>query len=209
MKMVINMYFRENLRALRRIYKTSQDELAKFLGYKSFTTIQKWEDGTSIPPMPVIQKLANFFELPIEDMINKNLSRDIVELQPVPVLGTVKTGLGLFAEENISGYEYVAGNDELREYFYLNVVGDSMKNVRIMEGDCVYIRRQDSVENGEIAVVLLENNEVTLKRVFFKKDEMILQPENDDYKPMVFSKEEIEEKGIKIIGKLIHNKIKY
>ncbi|MEG0177792.1 LexA family protein [Anaerorhabdus sp.] len=203
------MYFRENLRTLRRIYKTSQDELAKFLGYKSFTTIQKWEDGTSIPPMPIIQKLSNFFQIPMEDMINLNLARDVIDAKAVPVLGTVKTGLGLFAEENITGYEYVASNDSLDEYFYLNIIGDSMKNVRIMEGDCVYIRRQDSVENGEIAVVLLENNEVTLKRVFFKKDQMILQPENDAYKPMVFTKEEIEEKGIKIIGKLIHNKIKY
>ncbi|MEA4874024.1 MAG: S24 family peptidase [Anaerorhabdus sp.] len=203
------MNFRENLRTLRKINKTSQDELARFLGYKSFTTIQKWEDGTSIPPMPIIQKIASFFSIPLEDMINRNLSKEVIEMKPVPILGTVKTGLGLFAEENILGYEYVAENEALKEYFYLNVIGDSMKNVRIIEGDCVCIRRQDSVENGEIAVVLLENNEVTLKRVFFKENKMILQPENENYSPMIFTQEDIEEKGIKILGKLVHNKIKY
>lgn len=203
------MYFRKNLRTLRRIYKTTQDELAENLGYKSFTTIQKWEDGTSIPPMPIIQKLADYFKLPIEDFINKNLSNDIVELQEIPVLGTVQSSSEVFAKENFASYKYVACNDELNVYFYYNVVGDSMKNVRILDGDCVYVRRQNSVENGEIAVVYLGNNEISLKRVIFENDKMILQPENERYEVMIYTNKEIEENGIKILGKLIHNEIRY
>lgn len=204
------MFFKENLKLLRKRNKLSQDELAATLGYKSFTTIQKWEDGTSMPNASMIQKIALYFSLSIEEFLNNNLAVNFVETLPIPILGTVRTGPGIFAEENITGYEYVISNEALSgEYFYLNVVGDSMKNMRILEGDVVYIRKQASVENGEIAVVYLGDNEVTLKRVIFDEDKMILQPENERYEPMIFTKKEIDEHGIKILGKLIHNKIRY
>lgn len=169
------MYFKENLRYLRKKYHITQNDLAEKFGYKSFTTIQKWEDGTSMPKMSILQQLADFFNLTIERLINQDLTRDEMSGVRVPVLGSVKAGYDHLAEQIVEDYEWVSP-DEARggEYFYLDVVGDSMKNARIEEGDRVYIHRQNSVDNGQIAVVLLENDEVTLKRVFYKDGDMIL-----------------------------------
>ena len=157
------MYFKENLRYLRKKYHITQNDLAEKFGYKSFTTIQKWEDGTSMPKMSILQQLADFFNLTIERLINQDLTRDEMSGVRVPVLGSVKAGYDHLAEQIVEDYEWVSP-DEARggEYFYLDVVGDSMKNARIEEGDRVYIHRQNSVDNGQIAVVLLENDEVTL-----------------------------------------------
>ncbi len=204
------MFFKENLRCLRHLNRESQDELAEHLGYRSFTTIQKWEDGTSIPSMPVIGRIAEHYHVPLDVFCNENLSEIMVPQKKVPVVGTVKTGYGLLAYQNISGYEYVPESETGSGiYFYLDVVGDSMKNARILEGDRVYCRQQSTLENGDIGVILLENEEVTLKRVFFKKNKMILKPENETMAPIEFSDEEIQQKGIQILGKLIHNKISF
>ena len=204
------MFFKENLRYLRRKYHISQNELADQFGYKSFTTIQKWEDGTSMPKMSVLQRLADFFNLSIEKLINEDLTCQEGSGERIPVLGTVKAGYDLFADQVVEGYEWVSAEEARRgEYFYLDVVGDSMKNARIEEGDRVYIRRQNSVDNGQIAVVLLENDEVTLKRVFYKDGNMILQPENDDYEPIIIPFKDVMDRKVQILGRLIHNKISY
>lgn len=201
------MYFKENLRLLRKKNSISQNEIANALGYKSFTTVQKWEDGTSMPSMGKLQKLAGILGVALDDLINKNLS--IINYVPIPVVGTIRTGPAIFAQQNISEYEYV-NIEEAKdgEYFYLDVVGDSMKDIRILEGDRVYIKKQSTLENGEVGVVLIED-EATLKRVFYDKDKLVLKSENEAYEPMVFTRKDIDEKNIKVLGKLIHNKIKY
>ena len=131
-------------------------------------------------------------------------------LHQVPVLGTVRTGPGILAVENIQGWEYVPDSEKgSGEYFYLSVVGDSMINARIMEGDLLYCRKQSTIEHNEIAVVLMDGEEATCKRVLFKDDQIVLQPENPDYEPMVFTQEEINQGKVKIIGKVLHNKIKF
>ncbi len=207
---VIKMHFKDNLRYLRHSKKDSQNDLAHLLGYKSFTTIQKWEDGTSLPSLSVIKKVAEYYGVTLEAMCNDDLTNQIVNMVQVPILGEVKAGYGLWAQEHISGYELVRESEaSYGSYFYLEVVGDSMKNVRIYDGDLVYCRSQSTLEHNEIGVILLENNEVTLKRVHYKEDTMILKPENDTIKELVYTAKEIKEKGITILGKLIHNKIMY
>lgn len=204
------MYFKENLRYLRKKYHITQNDLAEKFGYKSFTTIQKWEDGTSMPKMSILQQLADFFNLTIERLINQDLTRDEMSGVRVPVLGSVKAGYDHLAEQIVEDYEWVSPDEAWGgEYFYLDVVGDSMKNARIEEGDRVYIHRQNSVDNGQIAVVLLENDEVTLKRVFYKDGDMILQPENDAYEPIVVPLKDVMDRRVQILGRLVHNKIRY
>lgn len=204
------MYFKENLRYLRKNFHISQNDLAERFGYKSFTTIQKWEDGTSMPKMSILQQLAEYFNVTIEKLINQDLTQEEVSGARIPVLGTVRAGYNHLAEQNIQEYEWV-NPEEARggEYFYLDVVGDSMKNVRIEDGDRVYIRRQNTVENGQIAVVLLENEEVTLKRVFYRDGNMVLQPENDDYEPIIVPLKDVMDRRVQILGRLVHNKIRY
>ena len=78
----------------------------------------------------------------------------------------------------------------------------------IYEGDDVFVRRQSSVAQGDIAVIMIED-EATLKRVYFKENQLVLQPENDKYEPMTFTPEQIEQKRIMIIGKVLHNRISF
>lgn len=203
------MYFKDNLRFLRKKEGHSQENLAQLCGYKSFTTIQKWEDGTSVPSMKTLHKLSELYHIDLNHLMMDLLNESHIT-KVAPVLGVVQGGSGVYAEENILDYENLAFDEVAgKDYFYLDVVGDSMINARILPHDRLYIHSQNKVENGEIAIVLLENNEATVKRIFFKEDKMILQPENENYQPRIYSLQEVEEKGIRIIGKVLHNKIKY
>jgi repressor LexA len=196
------MTLKDRLRQLRKQAGYSQEELAKRFGYKSFTTIQKWEDGTSTPPMPVLQQLATLYHVSFQQLLGENDT-----LVSIPVLGVVRGGLPIDAyEQEIDSYPTEV--DEPGEYFYLRVVGDSMINARIYEGDDVFVRRQSSVAQGDIAVIMIED-EATLKRVYFKENLLILQPENDKYEPMTFTPEQIEQNRIMIIGKVLHNRISF
>ena len=204
------IYFKENVRFLRKLKGKSQNEFADDLGYKSFTTIQKWEDGTSYPSLPVVSQIADYFQVSLEMLVYVNLASIMSHVHAVPVLGTVRTGPGILAVENIQGWEYVPESEyDGKEYFYLSVVGDSMINARIKEGDLLYCHRQSTIENNEIAVVLINDEEATCKRVLFKKDSIVLQPENPDYEPMVFTSEDLQQGKIRIIGKVLHNKIRF
>jgi repressor LexA len=196
------MALKDRLRQLRKQAGYSQEELAKRFGYKSFTTIQKWEDGTSTPPMPVLLQLATLYHISFQQLLGENDT-----MVSIPVLGVVRGGLPIDAyEQEIDNYPTAV--DEPGEYFYLRVVGDSMIDARIYEGDDVFVRRQSSVAQGDIAVIMIED-EATLKRVYFKENLLILQPENDKYEPMTFTPEQIEQNRVMIIGKVLHNRISF
>jgi len=194
------MEFKENLRFLRRTSKMSQDELAEKLGYKSFTTVQKWEDGSAFPRVKTLNKMADIFNVDVDHLLNLNLRNQQVA---VPIIGEVKAGYDLYADEVIYGYEY-CDNKEYGpgEYFYLKVKGDSMINDRIQEGDIVYVKRQDYLDDKDIGVFLLDNNEVTIKRIKINDNDVILKASNNNYDDRHFKFDEIQ-----ILGKVIHNKV--
>ena len=194
------MYFKENLRYLRKTNHMSQDELAERLGYKSFTSVQKWEDGTAFPRVATLNKLGEIFDVDVDHLLNMNLTASQVA---VPILGEVKAGYDMYANEDICGYEY-CNNEEYGpgEYFYLKVKGDSMIDLRIGEGDIVYVHKQDYLSDREIGVFLLDNNEVTIKRVSFNDDSITLKAANDSYPDRTFAPEEV-----RILGKVLHNKV--
>jgi repressor LexA len=199
------MAFKDNLRALRKQKGLSQQDLAAQFDYKSFTTIQKWEDGTSFPPSETLRRLADFFRVSMDQLMGET-QEDAVS---VPILGIVRGGPLRLAEQEVIGQEWV-DRSEARggEHFYLEVTGNSMIGARIFPGDLVYVKRQNQIENGQIGVVLV-GDEATLKRVYFEGDRMILRAENEAYAPMIFSKEEIDEKPVRILGRVLHNKIKF
>ena len=197
------MDFKEKIKKYRKERGLSQEDLAVQFGYKSFTTIQKWEDGSSTPPVKVIRQLAEFFGVSTEDLLNESAQIAI------PILGTVRGGPLRFAQEEWLGQELVPLDETVGgEYFYLEVIGDSMIGSRIYPGDLVYVKRSSVVNSGTIAVVLV-NDEASLKRVFFKGSTMVLHSENPKYEDMVFSAQEIEAKDIQIIGEVLHSKIRF
>lgn len=120
------------------------------------------------------------------------------EMRKVPLVGTIACGKPILATENIE--DYVSIPKDLAGDFALTCKGDSMINARIFDGDIVYIRQQNTVENGEIAAVLIDG-EATLKRVKLLPDRIILEPENPLYDPMVFRGEEMN--TVRILGKAV------
>lgn len=195
-----SMEFKENLRFLRYANNMSQDELADKLGYKSFTTVQKWEDGSAFPRVKTLNKIADIFNVDVNHLLNLNIRANQT---PVPILGEVKAGYDMYADENIMGYEYVNNNEFASgEYFYLRVKGDSMKDLRICDGDIVFVKKQDYIEDKEIGVFLLDNNEVTVKKALIDKDGITLKAGNDNYPDRKFKPEDVQ-----ILGRVIHNKV--
>lgn len=194
------MEFKDNLRYLRKITKMSQDDLAEKLGYKSFTTVQKWEDGSAFPRVSTLKQIADIFNVDVDHLLNLNIRTSQVA---VPILGEVKAGYDLYANEDIYGYEY-CNNSEYGpgEYFYLKVKGDSMINERIGQGDIVYVKKQDYLDDKDMGVFLLDNNEVTIKRALFSKDGITLHAANEKYPDRKFKSDEV-----KILGKVLHSKI--
>ena len=117
----------------------------------------------------------------------------------LPVLGVIRAGEPLYAQENVVGYEPV-NPDFLRsgEYFFLKVVGDSMKNCGISNGSFVLVRKQETVENGEVGIVMVDEENATVKRVYVNGDYVILQSDNPAFPPKTFPIE-----GVSVIGKVV------
>ena len=194
------MEFKSNLRYLRRINKMSQDELADKLGYKSFTTVQKWEDGTAFPRVSTLGKIAEIFDIDVDHLLNLNIRTDKVA---VPILGDVKAGYDLYVNEDIYGYEYCNNKEYGKgEYFYLKVKGDSMVDLRICDGDIVYVKKQDYIDEKDIGVFLLDNNEVTIKKASFNKNGITLKAANKKYPDRKFKNDEV-----KVLGRVLHSKV--
>ena len=118
------------------------------------------------------------------------------EMRKVPLIGSIACGAPILAQEHIE--DYVDIPKHILADFALTCKGDSMINARIFDGDIVYIRQQDTVENGEIAAVLIDS-EATLKRVKIYDDRVILEPANPLYDPLVFRGEEMN--AVRILGK--------
>lgn len=146
-------------------------------------------------------------------MINKNKSmvQDDIDLykydnilpittQKIPFLGSVACGQPIYAEEDKESYIVLGTN--IKADFCLRAQGDSMIGARIHDGDIVYVRKQEAVDNGEVAVVLI-GDEATLKRVYYypDKQKLLLQPANPKYEPFIYVGDELDQ--IRILGKAV------
>lgn len=117
----------------------------------------------------------------------------------LPILGTIRAGLPMAAEEQPEGWMEAAGADPA-EHFYLRVTGDSMVNAGIRPGDLVLLRRQDTAENGQIVACLVDGEDATLKRFRRQRDMVLLQPENPAYEPKLIPVREFETGAARIVG---------
>ena len=123
-----------------------------------------------------------------------------IRRRAVPMLGSVACGEPVYAEQDFCGYE-LAG-EGVDADFCLRASGDSMIGARIYDGDIVFVKAQDSVEDGQIAVVII-GEEATLKRFYYDRpgQKVILTPENPRYAPLVFSGEELD--TVRILGRAV------
>lgn len=190
----------QKLRELRKIEGWTQEEVAKKLGV-SKQTYSHYENETRRPSLDTIQELASVYQVNIDDIFASEKISDVV---PVPIIGRISCGGGNLAFEEIEGYEptpkeWLHGG----EHFYLKAKGDSMIGARIFDGDLLLIRKQDIIEDGEIAAVLIDD-EAFLKRIYRNGETIVLQSENNAYPPIF-----CPPANAKIIGKLKMNVIKY
>lgn len=162
------------------------------------------------PTIPQLKKLASGLGMSMMDMLElvDDMPIDIVsefpgiipmpEMRKIPLIGSIACGAPVLAEEHIEDYLNIPR--QIHADFALTCKGDSMINARIFDGDVVYIRQQDTVENGQIAAVLIDG-EATLKRVRLHPDRIILEPENPLYDPLVYRGEEMN--TVRILGKAV------
>lgn len=125
----------------------------------------------------------------------------------IPILGRISAGLPLYAEEHIEGYTYTELNGGA-EYFALRVTGDSMTAARIHDGDTLIVRRQDIVENGQIAVVIVGDDEATVKRFYKNGNSVTLMPQstNPVHQPQIY---DTSATHIRVIGLVVKNEITF
>ena len=205
--MVIKM--KDKIKTLRKSLGYSQEELAKIINVHQ-TAVSQWEQGRTTPDIETIKKLASLFNVSVDYLLDRsNAPANPIDpftfsnIQPVkkhriPLLGEIACGEPIFADEDFEGFI----ESDIEADFALRCNGDSMTGARIMDGDIVLIKKQDMVENGQIAAVIIEN-EATLKRVYYypKDGKLILNPENPAYAPLVYVDEELNQ--IRILGRAV------
>lgn len=201
----------EIIRSLRQRKGLSQEDLGKLVGVKR-AAINKYETGLVVNlRRDMIQKLANALNTTPtvimgwedEDGNILNLPSNLEKMpsmNQVPLVGQIACGTPILAEENIT--DYIDLPAHIRADFALTCKGDSMIGAGIQDGDVVYIRQQPEVENGQIAAVIVgDNNEATLKRFYRIGDTVTLNPENPTIAPMVFVGDEMN--NIRIVGRAV------
>ena len=131
------------------------------------------------------------------NLINTENSKNKNSIISIPILGKIAAGLPIEAiSDNTNYIELPETLLKKGEYFILNVEGDSMIEAGIFDGDQVVIRKANDANNGEIVVALIDNNEATLKRIFKRGQQVALQPENSNYKTVIYGPDRIQIQGV-------------
>ncbi len=197
-----------NLKKLRKEKRLTLEELATALG-TSRQTIYKYENGIiNNIPAEKVELLANILGVSPSRLMGwgtdaksyTDMGIMPISTKRLPILGSIACGEPIYASEEHESF--AAADDKIDADFCLRASGDSMVGARIFDGDIVFIRAQDAVDNGEIAAVII-NDEATLKRVYYypNEEKLVLSPENPRYAPLVYVKDELDR--IKIIGKAV------
>jgi len=200
----------QQIKSLRKVRGLSQAALAFRLGLTQ-QAVAKWEADRSSPDLPMLVKLASVLEIEPDQLLGTLANAFDIrpympdEQKPVPILGVVRAGYGLPADEEDQGLELASVSDPSR-YFYLVVQGDSMEP-GIRDQDLALIRKQSTLEDGDLGVVVYGDGEGTIKRYHKKGPTVALQAFNPAYETVILSGEELEK--MYIIGKVIETKTRW
>ncbi len=202
----------QRIKQRREALKMTQEELGASLRLNK-SSIQRYESGqVKNIKLPIIQAISEKLDVDPMWLVGKtdvighsNSTFSQFDFSPlhrkrIPLLGEIACGEPIYANEDRESY-VMAGTD-INADFCLIAKGDSMKGARILNGDIVFIRKQDMVDNGEIAAVVIDD-EATLKRVNYYPDKnlLILKAENPKYPDQIYTNEQLD--TVKILGKAI------
>ena len=199
-----------NIKRIRERYGLNQVQFAQIAGV-SDKAVSTWANDLKIPRMGAIQKIADHFGIKKSDII-EDQSKEIgsyddlppyalpVASKRIPLIGAIACGEPILAQADIDTFAVVGSAVECD--FALRCQGDSMINARIYDGDVVFIKKQEFVDDGTIAAVLLDD-EATLKRVYKLADGRVeLRAENPKFKSIIVGGED-ETRTFRILGKAV------
>lgn len=196
--------FKERLAAVMAEKNVKAAELSRRTGI-SKPRLSQYKNGVYVPKADAICTIARAlgvseaYLMGNSDSPHPEISEN-AKFKVLPIIGEIACGTPVFVNEEDDGLVYTDADTDAD--FCLIAKGDSMKDARINNGDTVFIKKTDTVNNGEIAAVII-NDEATLKRVYYypESGKLMLIPENNSYEPMVFTGEELNR--IRIIGKAV------
>lgn len=188
----------------------TDDEL-NTMATRKRSTVANWLNDRTEPDSQTLAALASIFDVSVDYLIGRPENSVAVSggAKKLPIIGTVKAGADGLAYQEMLGYEY-ADNEDIpngSNYFWLKVKGESMINEGILPGDLALVREQPQISSGELAVVVVDGEEGTLKRVYFEGASVILQSANPSFPPRIFVGEKAND--LRIAGKVVATKRKY
>lgn len=195
------------LKILRKEFNYTQKDMGKLLDITP-SAYGFYEQGRNTPTIDILEKMANLFSVSIDYLMGNDDIRlknevKIDNVVKLPVLGSVRAGVGGLAVEEVIGYEYAFNiPTDASDYFYLKVKGDSMEP-KISEGDLALVKKQCDVESGELAIVLINGDEGVIKKIVKTENHTVeLHSFNPYYPVRTFSGAALQD--LTIIGKVIN-----
>lgn len=201
----------KRIKELRIENDITQKELAEYLNLTP-KMISFYELGQRVPPSDIIIKLSKKFNVTTDYLLGSSDLRYPNEVhlprenKKIPIIGTVRCGPNGLAFEYIDDYVFVDSSlvGDIRAF---HCKGDSMTGIGIFDGDTAIVRIQEAVENGELAVVVINGDEGTLKRVRLQSGVIVLESGNATYPPRIFAGAEMN--NVKVVGKVIEIRRKF
>lgn len=202
------------LKELRKSKGLSQTDFARRFGVAQ-NTVSNWENENRVLDTSTANAIADFFDVSVDYLLGRESAPDGPPApsrpgsQWIPVLGRVAAGTPIEAVEDILDYEEIdAQTAASGDCFALKIKGHSMEP-KISDGDVVIVRKQDDCDSGDTAVVLVNGDEATVKRIKKEPAGLMLIPSNPAYEPKFYSKDEIAALPVKIIGKVVELRAKF
>lgn len=174
------------------------------------STFTDWKKGRSVPKADKLKSLADYFDvsigyfLDVEEVSAESFSK---RQKPVPIIGEIRAGQPIITNETLIGHEN-ADVDDADEYFFLQICGDSMKNIGMVNGSLVLFKKQQYADDGDIVACLVDGECATVKRFRRARKSIVLMPENEDYAPITLTPEDFEMGDARILGVAKEVKIK-
>ena len=201
--------FSKNLKYLRESKGISKNKLGEMVGVNQ-TTIGRWETNEITPSIDNVEEVASVLNIPLPDLLIKDLTFDNASfvdigdnMFKIPVLGTIKAGIPIEAQQDILEYieipkSWTKGG---KQFYGLKISGDSMFP-KYDENDIVIFEKNDdsSLFNGKDVAIMINGTESTFKKILVNEQGIVLQPYNTAYDIMMFSKEDVENLPIKVVG---------
>ena len=200
--------FSDNLKSVREKSGISQAALAKVLNV-SQGTIGNWETGKRTPDAEMLKTISKYFRITVDELIGNDREisniRDVIpqdKVHMIPVYATVSAGFGAYAEDNIIDHlpMIIDNQYDVADTIGIRVKGDSMYP-KIEDGDIIIVRKQESVDSGSVAVLLLDGEEGLVKKVEYGKDWIELHSFNPEYKTRRFEGADVLR--LRVVGKVL------